>query len=875
MKRFHQTGPSLLLTRLLTLACVFIFISPKALTQTISPSPPRGVLVDDQGVMRWADTREEIHGFGDNYTVPFAHAYRSAVKLGINPLDAIDQDVYHFARLGFDLYRVHVWDTEISDTLGNLIFNEHLNAFDYLLKRLGERQINYVLTPIAYWGNGWPEPDEPTPGFSAKYGKGACLTNPAAIQAQENYLFQFMNHVNPYTGTAYKDDPHLIAIEISNEPHHREEAAKVTAFIKRMVQSVRKTGYAKPVLYNISHSVHLAEDYFNAGIQGGTFQWYPTGLGYQKELSGNFLPNVDDYNIPFDAVIKKHKGAKIVYEFDAADVGKSYIYPAMARSFRRVGIQIATHFAYDPMYSAFANTEYNTHYMNLAYTPGKALSLKICSEIFHRIPRYSDYGAYPADTIFDGFTLSYEQDLAVYNGEEKYFYTNNTTSTPKDASRLGQIAGCGSSPIVSYAGTGAYFLDKLDNGVWRLEVMPDALIIGNPYGRNSLQKKVAVVQWNKNSMAINLDNLGRDFQIQPLNDGNTVQPGVSNGKFLISPGAYLLIKAGVKTEWDASDTWQQIKLSEFYAPAPSVDKTYLVHQNVAVAMADVPLRIEAQVINPDPDVTVQVQVTSGFNWKLIDMERKNGFTYAAEIPREQLQKGFLTYYLLVKSGNAVVTFPAGKPGLPYQWDFFDRTPYRVRVIGPEQPVYLFSAQDDWNGLSFTRWSRGSKLVPTDLAQEAEYQVRINSLFQPDEENLNGPVIGDYSIRYYVNEKISPLHGQLAGKKNLVLKARSLDVGPTPVQVALVTKDGSSYGAVIELGTDMQDYSIPISSLTKVKTVTMPRPYPTFLPYYYANKQDTLLRLEDIEGIQWSIGPGMPDASLEEAHNIGIVSVRLE
>ncbi|MDX1942912.1 MAG: hypothetical protein SFU99_20280, partial [Saprospiraceae bacterium] len=79
-----------------------------------------------------------------NCTTPFAHAYRSVIDLKINPLEAIDQDVYHFARLGFDLYHVHIWDTEIIDTLGNLIFNEHLNAFDYLLKKLSKRNINSI-----------------------------------------------------------------------------------------------------------------------------------------------------------------------------------------------------------------------------------------------------------------------------------------------------------------------------------------------------------------------------------------------------------------------------------------------------------------------------------------------------------------------------------------------------------------------------------------------------------------------------------------------------------------------------------------------------------------------------------------------------------
>ncbi|MEZ4884133.1 MAG: membrane or secreted protein [Chitinophagales bacterium] len=836
----------------------------------------RGVVIDDSGVMKWADTQEEIQGFGVNYTTPFAHAYRSALKLGVNPLEAIDEDVYHFSRLGFDLYRVHVWDTEISDTLGNLLFNEHLNAFDYLLKKLGERNINYVITPIAFWGNGWPEPDDKTPGFSAKYGKDKCLTNPDAIAAQQNYLYQFMNHVNPYTQVAYKNDPRLIAIEISNEPHHREAPEKVTKFVKGMVESVRKTGYEKPIFYNISHSVHLADDYFKADIQGGTFQWYPTGLGYQEELQGNFLPNVDKYDIPFEATIKKHKAAKLVYEFDAADIGKSYIYPAMARSFRTTGIQIATHFAYDPTYLAYANTEYNTHHMNLAYTPDKALSLKICSEVFHHIPMYKDFGAYPQNAEFDDFLVNYEQNLAMFNTNEKYFHTNSTSIAPKNSAKLQHLAGHGSSPIVEYSGTGAYFLDKLEKGVWRLEVMPDALIIRNPYGRNSLDKKVAVIQWNENQINIKLNDLGMDFNIHPLNDGNSFKTQTKNGLFTITPGSYLLTKAGINSKWKASDNWQNIRLGEFHAPKSTVDKIYLVHEPFASTTANEDLKITAQVISPNPNFKVQLQLTSGLDWKLIEMERKEGFKYVATIPKNQTKQGFLTYYLYVKSSDENTTFPAAKTGFPYDWDFYERTPYSVRVIKKEQPIYLFDAQEDWTKLSLSWWSRDSQLIPTNQAHEAEYQIRINELFQKDEENLNATPIYDYSIKYYINRKVNHLRTQLTEKKVLVLKARSLDAEPKPIQISLTTKDGRAYGKVVELGTTLQEYEIPIAALKEVKTITMPRPYPTFLPYYFEADATTQhqLNMADIEGIQISIGPDIEENQRMKAHGVGIVGVML-
>src|ERR1041384_6437683 len=113
------------------------------------------VYVDKDGVMRWGKTNQEIHAFGVNYTTPFAFAYRTAKQQGVDLKKAIDDDVYHFARLGFDLYRVHVWDCEISDSVGNLLSNEHLELFDYMLKKMKDRGMKFMITPIAYWQNGW------------------------------------------------------------------------------------------------------------------------------------------------------------------------------------------------------------------------------------------------------------------------------------------------------------------------------------------------------------------------------------------------------------------------------------------------------------------------------------------------------------------------------------------------------------------------------------------------------------------------------------------------------------------------------------------------------------------------------------------------
>ncbi|MEJ0030028.1 MAG: hypothetical protein WDO15_06510 [Bacteroidota bacterium] len=83
--------------------------------------------------------------------------------------------------------------------------------------------------------------------------------------------------------------------------------------------------------------------------------------------------------------------------------------------------------------------------MNLVYAPQKALSLKIASEAFHRVPRFKDYGSYPDNTQFEAFRVSYKEDLAEMNSNEAFYYTNNTTSKPVNANLLQHVAGYGNS----------------------------------------------------------------------------------------------------------------------------------------------------------------------------------------------------------------------------------------------------------------------------------------------------------------------------------------------------------------------------------------------------------------------------------------------
>ncbi len=110
---------------------------------------------------------------------------------------------------------------------------------------------------------------------------------------------------------------------------------------------------------------------------------------------GNYLRGVDAF--PDMLRPELARLPRIVYEFDSPDLRTGTMYPAMARTFRAVGAQFAAMFAYDMLQTASRNLGWQTHYLNLVYTPRKAMSAIIAAEAMHRLPRMRSYGAYPRE----------------------------------------------------------------------------------------------------------------------------------------------------------------------------------------------------------------------------------------------------------------------------------------------------------------------------------------------------------------------------------------------------------------------------------------------------------------------------------------------
>jgi hypothetical protein len=832
-----------------------IFCSLKAQTH------PDQVYVDNNGVMRWSVNDQEMHGFGVNYTLPFAHEYRMAQKTGTPLDDIIRQDVYHMARLDLDLYRVHVWDTEISDTLGNLINNDHLRLFDFAVNEMRNRGMSFIITPIAYWGNGWPERDEATPGFSRKYGKDACLTNPDAIEAQANYLNQFLNHVNPYTGIAYKDDPNVIGFEVCNEPHHNEAAEKVTSFINKMVASMRLTGCTKPIFYNMSHSIYLADAYLKANIQGGTFQWYPTNLVANHQINGNFLPHVETYTIPFADRPEFKKMAKIVYEFDPADVGGNIMYPAMAVTFRETGMQMAAQFAYDAMCCAPYNTNYGTHFMNLAYAPQKAISLKIASAIFHNIPMYQKVNGIAGS---DAYRISYPDDLAEWVTAEKFFYSNNTTSQPADISQLKELAGCGSSPLVKYSGTGAYFLDRLMDGVWRLEVMPDAYWIDDPYSSIDPDKQKAAVLYNRQQMTISLPDLGNNYTVRPVNNGNTFCPQVYGQQMEVVPGVYLLKRSDIPSDIPADLKYKNIRINEFIAPESDLRETVLINHSPAEASDSKPLQLYFEAASPSPISKIDVIMSIGDRWKTLTAVSQTTNYYKVDVPEDMLVTGFLNYRIIVADSKDTTSFPNGKKGDPRSWTNRDNDTYIIRLVPGNSQLIVWNAASDWES-TYKIWNHEVSLIPT-CDGGAVLAIKMNHLLDIQPVNNSD---SSYAFKFYFKEKIRGRYNELEQKKVLAVKASTSLRSAQPIEVGLIDKNGSVLAGEMIINPNEKVFKIGLSSFKPAQFIIIPRPFPDFLPY----KVQTFNKAFDwssVETLQLVVKPGG-----KEGINLNIEKIWLE
>ena len=632
-----------------------------------------------------------------------------------------------------------------------------------------------------------------------------------------------------------------------------------------MYDAIRSTGCDKPLLYNMTTSVSFIDDVLASKVNGGSFQWYPTGLTANHEQKGNLLPNVDKYLVPFNKQLKETKRPKFVYEFSPADTKGAYMYPAMARSFREAGFQFAAHFAYDPLHAAAANIEYRTHFFNIAYTPKKAIGLRIASEVFHSMPMYKSYGRFPENNQFNGVRLSPKEDLVEMVTTTKFLYSNNTKTNPKNLHSLENIAGTGSSPIVTYKGNGVYFIDKLENGIWRLEVMPDAYWVKDPFFVTYTQGEVAVTLSKKHAIKISLPDLGTDFNVKGINKNNTLKAIATDKSFNVYPGVYLLSKQGKEIGWKGTDFYKNIQLNEFYAPTKNPKQIYVVHQPIKEVSKGKDLKVTAKIISDKEPLQVELLILKKGGAEVVPMFKKEGVNYEAVLPKKYTDNTrFIRYYISFKIGDTYRSYPSGKEDTYllnrriYGDDMCldESKPYETAIVNSSNPIELFNAMTDWGKL--TKMNRKSVLEKYPSTKPGVAFLKVLT----SKRNKTDDVI---SFRFYCRDKIKGRLLDLMNKKKLTIYGTSeLNA---KIHIQLLMKNGVAYGGIVDLNKQADFASIVLNKMIEEKYILLPKSYPSFQAYDFESKEKGSLVIEELEAIQITIKKENTNKKNEASVNI--------
>ena len=123
------------------------------------------------------------------------------------------------ARLGINCVRMHhmdnrsIWGESPNKTI---IDPKKLDRLDYLIAQLKHHgiytNINLHVSRTLGDKEGFPHQK-----LRPKYDKGLGNFEPRMIELQKKYARDLLTHVNPYTKTAYTDEPAIAFVEISNE----------------------------------------------------------------------------------------------------------------------------------------------------------------------------------------------------------------------------------------------------------------------------------------------------------------------------------------------------------------------------------------------------------------------------------------------------------------------------------------------------------------------------------------------------------------------------------------------------------------------------------------------------------------------------------
>lgn len=568
-----------------------------------NPTPLRPIVFRN-GVLTYEDG-SEVALWGVNFQTALSWEWNARLKNAEIPQDAetlkavTDRNLDELVRMGATEIRMHLLPSDFTDADGNLAESLYLDVLDYNLAACRKRGIYVYLTLINEMSTTFLKDS-----FLAGRDRREWIADPQLQQKLARYVNALLTHRNRYSGVIYADDETISVLEIANEPAYvdyptllsdprfsplrsafdawcKEKGATedlqtyylafryqwVRDFLTRMYQTVRNAGCDKPVGWNLNWPRMISghEDVFQAvadsPMQVVSFCLYPGQSdlpspywNHPRDLSGkNYLPYLADHYKQYDRLRwllgKRFAGkAKAVYEFETFYNQSSYLYPAMAALFRSFGAQMAHMWTYS--LSPSAEKQGGSHHLNLYCTPQKSASFTIAGEVFARTPRYMPY---PTDSdddlVFGDCAVSFAHNLSVLVAPDAIMWSRDDDwhwRPMKVGPALKRIVGCGTSDLVTYEGTGEYFIEVGQDAL-TVTINPDATALRPLWDRQRRSPWEQVTQLDfgaRHRFELRLPGWQANIRVLRVEDGKETPvahegPGIS---FESVPGTYRIVK---------------------------------------------------------------------------------------------------------------------------------------------------------------------------------------------------------------------------------------------------------------------------------------------------------------------------------------------
>jgi hypothetical protein len=440
----------------------------------------------------------------------------------------------------------------------------------------------------------------------------------------------------------------------------------------------------------------------------------------------------------------------------------------------------------------------------------------------------------------------------------------------------------GSSGAVTYEGTGAYFLDRVRRGVWRLEVYPDEILVRDPFEQPRPDKIVSRLLYRQWPMTVRLPELGPDFHAVPVKVPQAAQPGAlraHNAMFTVEPGVWLLSKhEDVNRSLLPADI-NGVGFGEYHVNErmeyPDLIQSLAPREFQQGAPVDIRVRVASAVLPDQVRLWIRPAGVRNFHDSL-EMTRLQGNDYHAGPRAPVLAAGLYEFAVSSRTGNRKTTFPAGVAQEPDEWPFQTDTLWTFRVVPPEAPLRLLNPKEDAARLSFLRPGEQYRtaffqVIPGEASDESALYLTLPDLGKDSPER--------YAAALYIGDNIAARSAEAARVDSIVIKLRAIGGSRKTVDVTLIEKDGAAWSAPVIANNAWATVSIPPSAMQSSRSILIPSPYPGLWNYWRPaptnrGQDGDRLHVENAQRLQLTVYPSSGAHSADDGTGVAIESIRL-